>query len=67
MNKIRAMRWEAGPVLNLRHETISTRENDYFSEYNNILTEYFTSVGLDLTSDIEVRPFLFLVKAQTHR
>ena len=56
MNKIRQLRWQSGAVLpeRIRHDTLSARENDYFNSYNGLLSDYFESVGLDLTSDLEV-------------
>lgn len=55
MIKIRQLRWEVGPVLpsKVRDITISTRENDYFTSYNEIVSEYFDNIGFILTSDLE--------------
>ena len=36
---------------------LSTRENDYFMEYSNLLSDYCASVEVDLTSDLEVQLF----------
>lgn len=47
LNHIRQIRWDtAGAVLpeNIR-PLLSDRENDYFMEYNTILSEYCTSIG----------------------
>lgn len=38
----------------IRHDTLSAREREYFMLYNNLLTEYNDSAGLDLTADLEV-------------
>jgi hypothetical protein len=55
--KIRNLRWETGPVLpdSIRQDTLSTREKEYFMVYNDLLTEYNAMLGVDLTSDLEVR------------
>jgi hypothetical protein len=44
----------------IRHDTLSTRENDYFGSYSGLLWEYCDAVGLDLTSDVEVCSFKML-------
>ncbi len=53
--KIRNLRWETGAVLpsHIRSK-LSPRENDFFIEYNNILTDYNESITIDLTSDLQV-------------
>ena len=56
LSKIRTLRWETGAVIpeDLR-PNLSDRENDYFMEYNSILSEYCQSIGnLDITSDLNV-------------
>lgn len=55
LEKIRRLRWEAGAVLpeRIQHDTISSRENDYFINYSKIVGEYMTNIDLDLTSDVE--------------
>ena len=62
--KIRNLRWETGPVIpeSIRHDTLSVREKEYFMHYNNLLTEYNSEIGLDLTADLEVR--IHFVKLQ---
>ena len=56
LGHIRSLRLEAGPVLpSYIRPLLSSRENDYFMEYNNILIDYSQSMGgLDLSSDLEV-------------
>lgn len=56
MGKIKSLRWETGTVLpdRIKHDTLSLRENTYFSNYSCILSEYCEDIGFDLTSDIEV-------------
>ena len=56
LTKLRMLRWETGSVLpeKIRHDTLSTREKEYFTKYNEILTEYFDSTNLDLCADMEV-------------
>lgn len=57
MAKIRSLPWSTGAVLpeKLRNnETLSARENDYFSKYNDLMAEYCVDVDLDLLEDIEV-------------
>lgn len=39
----------------IRQDTLSTREKEYFMLYNDLLTEYNTMAGIDLTADLEVR------------
>lgn len=55
LGKIRNLRWEIGAVVpeNIGPK-LSSRENDFFMEYNNILTDYCATIQLDLTSDLEV-------------
>jgi hypothetical protein len=50
------LRWETGAVLpsNIQNDTLSSRENEYFSDYNKVLSNYIGSIGLELTSDLEV-------------
>lgn len=62
LERLRQIRWETGPVLpdNLRL-LLSDRENDYFTEYNGILSDYSNNLGnLDLTSDLEPPKELFI-------
>lgn len=56
MGKIRSLPWETGAVLpdRIKSDTLSSRENDYFSSYSNFLSEYSNDVGCDLISDMEV-------------
>ena len=35
-------------------DVLSSKEKEYFTKYNEIITEYIEEVGLDVTSDIEV-------------
>jgi hypothetical protein len=59
--KTRELYWETGPVIpdRIRNETLSSKENDYFTAYCNILSEYSESMGgIDLLSDIEVSLFM---------
>ena len=55
MVRIRGLRWETGVVVpeSIRQGTLSTRELDYFSEYNELLNEYCGGLGLDLTADLQ--------------
>ncbi len=55
LSKISSLRWETGTVLpdRIRHDTLSAVENNYFVEYNKILTEYNALMGLDMTADLE--------------
>jgi GINS complex subunit 1 len=55
MNKIRNLRWETGPVLPdyVQRETLSTNEQDYFHDYNKLLTSYNEAIDVDLTADLE--------------
>lgn len=55
LSKIRNIRWDTSAVLpsNIRSK-LSLRENDYFIEYNNILTDYCNDITIDLTSDFQV-------------
>jgi GINS complex subunit 1 len=57
LSKIRDLRWDTGPVLpsHLRSK-LSSHENDYFIEYNNILTDYCQEISFDLTADLQVPP-----------
>lgn len=54
--KLRNLRWETGPVIpeSIKQDTLSIREKEYFMQYNSLLTDYNTVIGLDLTSDLEV-------------
>ena len=54
--KLRELRWETGAVLPdfLCHDTLSSREKEYFSNYSSLLAEYNQHLGLDLTMDLEV-------------
>ena len=56
MGKIRGLRWHTGTVLpeSVRPDTLSAREMDYFHKYNDLISEYNTSVDVDLTADVEV-------------
>ena len=38
---------------------LSAREHDYFSEYNQVLNEYFDGIDFDLTADIKPPKELF--------
>jgi hypothetical protein len=62
IEKIRALRWELGPVLPtyINEEKISFKEKDYHSKYNDILSEYNQNFGCDVTGDIEVSSSLFI-------
>ena len=62
LNRIRELRWETGVVVpdKIRQGILSSRELDYFSEYNNILNEYNTSLDLDLTADVMPPKDLFI-------
>lgn len=58
------MRWEIGPVLpeKIAQEKLSLKENEYFTNYNEILNEFIESYGFDVTGDIEVSPkFIYLL------
>ena len=39
---------------------LSAREHDYFSEYNQVLNEYFDGIDFDLTADIKPPKELFI-------
>jgi len=55
--KIRELRWDTGTQVlpeKIRNDTLSTKEKDYFSAYNDLLSEYNSMVGLDLTASLEV-------------
>lgn len=56
MGKIKSLLWETGSVLpdRIKHDTLSQRENTYFSNYTDILLEYCEDIDVQLTSDIEV-------------
>ena len=56
LKKINSLRWEVGPVLPepLRTDILSSRENDFYVSYCDILNEYSTSIHLDLAVDLEV-------------
>ncbi|KYQ93315.1 GINS complex subunit 1 [Tieghemostelium lacteum] len=56
--RIREFRWNSGGGLlsvNLK-ENMSQDELDYFNDYDKLLNEYHTNVGLDLTIDTEQPP-----------
>eukprot|EP01033_Poteriospumella_lacustris_P019044 gene19044-13742_t len=55
LQKIRLARWQLGAVLpeKVSKEILSNKENEYFSKYSSILTEYNEALGLDVTSDME--------------
>ena len=58
LEKIRDLRWKTGAVLQDEvRERLSTTEMEYYSSYNNILSAYNLSLGLDLSTDMEVKPF----------
>eukprot|EP01041_Mallomonas_annulata_P002210 gene2210-4298_t len=62
MSRVRRLRWETGPVLpeNIR-PILSDRENDYFMEYNTLLSDYCKSIGnIELTSDLEPPKELYI-------
>lgn len=54
---VRKLRWDAGPVIppSLHHDILSIREKEYFSKYNEIITDYIEELGLDVTAYLEVR------------
>ena len=56
LKKINSLRWEVGPVLPepLRTDILSSRENDFYISYCDILNEYSQSIQLDLAVDLEV-------------
>ena len=55
LEKIRELRWKTGAVLHDEvRERLSTSEIEYFSSYNNILSDYNLSLGVDLSNDVEV-------------
>ena len=62
MGKIRSLPWSTGAVLpeKIRQDTLSARENDYFSAYNNCLSEYCDDIELDLNSDMEVIHYILV-------
>eukprot|EP00605_Chrysophyceae_sp_TOSAG23-4_P000809 GSChrysophyteH1.ASY1.ANO1.899.1 assembled CDS len=56
MNKLRSIRWEAGPVLPdhlLQKKTLNPAEEAYFNDYNDLLADYFEKIDLDLAADLE--------------
>lgn len=56
LSKLRRLRWETGSTVvpdKIQQDTISTRENEYFMEYNKCLSEYFDNIGFDLTLDLQ--------------
>lgn len=54
MDHVRELRWETGAVLPAHVQPkLSPRENDYFTEYNNLINDYCTDISLDLASDLE--------------
>ena len=66
MGKIRSLPWSTGAVLpeKIRQDTLSARENDYFSAYSNCLSEYCEDIEVDLISDMEV---MFYLLVNRHR
>ena len=42
----------------LRQDTLSARENDYFSAYSKCLSDYCEDIDVDLVSDMEVKSTL---------
>jgi hypothetical protein len=56
LEKIRGLRWEAGPVIpeSISRDVLSQREKEYFTKYNDIITEYIDNIGLDITADVDV-------------
>lgn len=57
MAKIHELRWEAGTQVlpeSVRNDTLSSKEKDYFTSYNDILDDYFAAVRHDLSSSLEV-------------
>ena len=56
MVKIRELRWETGNLTyeKIRRDILSVKEKDYFSSYNEILSDYCGAIDLDLTSSMEV-------------
>ncbi len=53
--KIRELHWSTGIVLPEKIlRDLSARENDYYTQYYNLMGEYNSSIELDLASDIEV-------------
>ena len=67
IKKIRNLRWETGAVVpeNIGPK-LSSRENDFFMEYNNILTAYCSEIKLDLTSDLEVSNVVVVLQLYNH-
>ena len=41
----------------IQRDNVSPRETEYFSEYNKIVSDYFSDIGFDLTADIQVTSF----------
>lgn len=62
-HKIRGLRWGTGVVMpeNIQREKVSIRETEYFSEYNAILSDYFSNIGFDLTSDMQVSLIIIII------
>ena len=61
LDKIRNLRWEIGPVLPNSIETeLSYKENEYYTQYNQLIDEYNEEFGFDITTDLDVRGFIFL-------
>jgi hypothetical protein len=62
LSKLRGLRWETGAVLpeGIQQGTLSSRELDYFSEFSDILNNYNSAVGFDLTEDLEPPKKLFI-------
>ena len=55
MVKIRELRWDSGNLTyeKIRRDILSSKEKDYYSSYNEIISDYCASLDLDLTSSIE--------------
>ncbi len=59
---VRKLRWEAGPVIPSFHQDkLSIREKEYFSKYNDIITDYIEELGLDVTTYVEVSYVMILL------
>lgn len=55
LHYIKRARWETGAILpeHLRRK-LSSRENEYFTSYSEIIGDYCNDIQLDLTCDLEV-------------
>lgn len=62
MDKIRSLRWEAGPVIpdQMQKEILSAAEQGYFNDYSSLLAKYHKELGVDLASDLEPPKDLFI-------